>query len=244
MDPLYIKLKKKATTLRTKEGLSYGSIAKQLKISKSTVSYWLRTVKITHKQQKKLYSNQVIHLNTGPNSQKNRRIREVDRIIEEATLEIKKPLSMETYRLFGAALYWAEGSKKSMFDMTNSDPYLILFWVKWLDKIFNIPAIELKPWLNIYPQQDEKKIKKFWSELTGIPVNNFGKSYVKPFSKNYKKNNLYYGTIRVSVRKSTDYRYRVYAWTQAVLKDIAPEITLLQRKWSDLRTVARPANMK
>ena len=73
---------------------------------------------------------------------------------------------------------------------------------------------------------------------------NFGKSFVKPLSKNYKTNNLYYGTIRVTVPKSTDYRYRVFAWTQAVLKDIAPEINLSQRKWSKLRTVARPLNIK
>lgn len=243
MNPEYIILKRKAIKLR-KKGLSYGDIAKQLKIVKSTASLWLRGIKLTNEQQKKLYSNQVIHLNTGPNSQKNRRLREVETIIRQAALEIKKPIDIESYRLFGAALYWAEGSKKSMFDMTNSDPYLILFWVKWLDKIFKIPPTELKPWLNIYPQQNELKIKKFWSELTGIPVKNFGKSYVKPLSKNYKKNNLYYGTIRVSVRKSTNYRYQVFAWTQAVLEDIAPEIVLLQRKWSKLRNVARPVNMK
>ncbi|HEY4505270.1 MAG TPA: recombinase family protein [Candidatus Paceibacterota bacterium] len=111
---------------------------------------------------------------------------------------------------FAKMLSMIETSKKTMFDMTNSDPYLILFWIKWLNRIFKIPTIELKAWLNIYPQQNEKHIKKFWSELTGIPVKNFGKSYVKPLSKNYKKNNLYYGTMRVGVPKSTDYRYRVF----------------------------------
>ncbi len=243
MNKGYSRLKDQAIDLR-KNGLSYGNIAKQLGISKSTASVWLYSIKLTIEQRKKLNANQAIHLNTGPNSQKARREKQVKTILDQAGLEIKKPISLESYRLFGAALYWAEGGKTSMFNMTNSDPYLILFWVKWLNKIFKIPATQLKAWLNIYPQQSEKNIKKFWSELTGIPVKNFGKSYIKPLSSNYKKNNLYYGTVRVSVPKSTDYRYRVFGWTQTALKDIAPEINLLQKRWAKLRTVARPVNMK
>ncbi len=243
MNANYTHLKKQAISLRTKEGLSYGSIAKKLGISKSTASLWLYSIKLTYDQQKKLYSNQVYQLNTGPNSQKNRREREIQAIIKKAQSQISNKISLETYRLFGAALYWAEGSKGKMFDMTNSDPFLIMFWVKWLEKILEIKPTTLKPRLNIYPQQSEKHIKKFWSELTGIPVKNFGKSYVKPLSKNYKKNNLYYGTIRIEVPKSTDYRYMVYAWKEKILESIAPDIKLVEKRWEKLRKVAKPVNM-
>ncbi len=150
---------------------------------------------------------------------------------------------MQSYRLIGAALYWAEGSKTRLFQLTNSDPVMILFWVKWLNKILNIQAKILKARLNIYPQQNESNIKTFWSDLTGIPLVNFGKSYIKPLSKNYKKNNLYYGTIRIEVPKSTDLRYRVYGWIKAVLADIEPHIIKVERKWARLKTVARPVNM-
>ncbi len=243
MNKGYIVLKNKAIKLR-RQGLSYGSIAKKLGISKSTASLWLYTIELTPEQRKKLNANQAVHLNTGPYSQRARREVEIKNILARAVAEVEKPISFESYRLFGSALYWAEGSKTNMFEMTNSDPSLILFWVRWLKKIFNISPTQLKTWLNIYPQQNEKDIKKFWSELTGIPVKNFGKSYVKPFNKNYKTNNLYYGTIRISVPKSTDYRYRVYAWTRTILDDIAPEITLLQKRWEKLREVVRPAKMK
>jgi len=238
----YTGIKKQSVVLR-KNGLSYGEISKKLKIPKSTLSLWLKNVSLNPEQRQKLYTKQIRLLNFGPFSQKQRRDKEIAFIINKAELEIKKPVALDTYRLFGSALYWAEGSKSKMFQMTNSDPYLILFWVRWLEKIFNIIPHELKARLNIYPQQSEKQIKKFWSDLTGIPVINFGKSYIKPLSKNYKKNNLYYGTIRIEVPKGTDYRHRVYGWTQTILKDITPQITLTEKRWEKLRNVAKPINL-
>ena len=95
----------------------------------------------------------------GPQSQKERRIREITKIIEEAEKEIQFPLLFETYKLFGAALYWAEGSKTTKFEVTNSDPYFILFMVRWFDRIFGVFPGGLKARLNIYPQQNELEIK-------------------------------------------------------------------------------------
>jgi hypothetical protein len=128
---------------------------------------------------------------------------------------------------------------------TNSDPHLILFFVRWVDLIFKIPAHTLKGRLNIYPQQDEKALKNFWSELTGISLDQFGKSFIKPTSKNYKKNNLYYGTIRVEVPKSVDLKHRTFGWVQqAALSFIAGDIAKTQKRWQSLTEVARPVNLK
>ena len=157
--------------------------------------------------------------------------------------EIKLPLSFETYRFIGAALYWAEGDKTKGFQIANSDPYLILFMVKWFETVFGVSPKNLKAWLNIYPQQNERKIKQFWSNLTGIPLENFGKSYIKPLSKGYKKNNLYYGTIKIKVPKGTDMRYRVFGWINALLNDIAPEVELAQKEWRSLKETPRPVNI-
>lgn len=98
--------------------------------------------------------------------------------------------------------------------------------------------------LNIYPQQNELKIKKFWSEPTGIPLTNFGKSYIKPISTGYKKNNLYYGTARIEIPKSADIRYRVFGLVKAVLKEIETDVKLTQRNWENLRKISRPVNLK
>lgn len=234
--------KKRAISLR-KKGLSYNEIKKEINVSKSTLSLWLKAVPLTPEQRERLYTNNIINMAKGPQSQKERRKREVEKIVEKSKEEIQLPLSFETYRLVGAFLYWAEGSKTSGFEITNSDPYCILFMVRWFERIFGVSPRELKARLNIYSQQNESEIKQFWSQLTKIPLENFCKSFVKPPNKGYKKNNLYYGTIKIRIPKGTNMRYKVFGWIKAILKDVAPDIELVQREWKSLKETSRPANI-
>lgn len=238
----YEPLKQKAIKLR-KRGLSYGEIKKDVNVAKSTLSLWLKSIPLTPEQRKRLYTNSILNMARGAQSQRERRKREIQKILKESEKEIRLPLSFETYRLLGAGLYWAEGRKTSGFGVTNSDPHFILFMVRWFERIFKISPRDLKAWLNIYPQQDDQELKQFWSQLTGIPFENFGKSFIKPANKGYKKNNLYYGTISIKVPKGTDMRYRVFGWVKAILKDVAPKVELIQKEWKSLKEVSRPANI-
>ncbi len=236
------KIKSKAAKLR-KQGLSYKEISKKLGVPKSTICFWCIDVSLKPKDKKRLYTKQVLMITRGPQSQKERRIREIAKIIKEAEKEIQFPLSFEVYRLMGAALYWGEGSKTKGLRVTNSDPYFVLFMVRWLERVFGIPPGNLKAWLNIYPQQNDLELKQFWSQLTGIPLENFGKSFVKPPSKNYKKNNLYYGTMRIRVPKGTNMKHRIFGWIKATLKNIAPNVKLVEKEWKSLKEVPRPVNL-
>lgn len=238
----YRRLRTKAVQLR-RRGLSYNEIRQHIPVAKSTLSLWLKGVRLKPEHQKRLYTKRIAILALGPQSQKERRRREVEAILRKAQQEIKLPPSSQTYRLFGAALYWAEGSKGKMFAITNSDPYFILFIVRWIDLVFTIPRTHLKARLNIYPQQNETKIKRFWSDLTGIPLKNFGKSYIKPLSQGYKKNNLYYGTIRIEIPKSTNLQYRVLGWIRALLSEMVPDIERVQMRWRSLAKTPRPVNL-
>lgn len=238
----YSQLKLKAIELR-KKGLSYNEIKKQINIPKSTLSLWLKTVPLTPDQREHFYTKRILNLARGSQSQKERRLREIAEIIGNAEKEIPLPLSFETYRLIGAFLYWAEGKKTKHFTVTNSDPHLILFMVRWFERIFGVASYNLKARLNIYPQQNESELKGFWSRLTNIPLENFGKSFVKPPNKGYKKNNLYYGTIEVRVSKGTNMRHRVFGWIKAVLKEVGPEIEIAQKEWKSLKEVPRPVNL-
>lgn len=238
----YKTLKQRAVKLR-KNGLSYKEIKEKIPVAKSSLSLWLKSVPLKPEYRQRLYTKQIEVLSRGPNSQRERRKREIEKIIQEAAKEIKSP-SIETLRLFGAALYWAEGSKNKKFEITNSDPHLILFFVKWVEKVFKLSPLNFKIRLNIYPQQNEKKIKKFWSYLTGIPLENFGKTFIKPISSGYKKNNLYYGTAKVYIPKSVDNIHRVFGWIKTVLDDIPSQVDFVQKKWVSLTKVNRPVNLK
>ena len=235
-------VKNKAIRLR-KNGFSYGEIAKKLNVPKSTLSFWLKGVILKSEHKKRLYTKQIQILSRGAQSQRERRLKEIDKIIKEAEQEIHLPLFFEVYRLFGAALYWAEGSKGRMFQITNSDPHLILFMVRWIEKICGISPKGLKLGLNIHSQQNEKDIKKFWSDLTGVPIQNFTKTYIKKFTTGFKKNNLYYGTVRIYLPKSADFKVRLFGWIKSVLKDIDPEIQFIEKRWNKLRKSTRPVNL-
>lgn len=241
MDKNYSILKIKAIQLR-KRGFSYNEIKKDIQVSKSTLSYWLKSVSLKAEHRKRLYTKQIDILSRGPKSIKARRAKEVGLIIQRAKNEIKRPISLDSLLLMGTCLYWAEGSKKKMCEFTNSDPYLILFFVKWLEKIFKVKPENLKARLNIYSQQNEDKIKKFWSELTGIPTERFGKTFVKPLNKGYKKNNLYYGTIRIEVPKSVNLNYNISAWIDSIAESLKPKVKFVQKKWHALET-SRPVNL-
>lgn len=228
-----------------KMGYSYKEIQNMLNvsISKSTISLWCRDVPLNDEQRLRLYTKQIEILSRGPQSSKERRKKEIATILKKAEKEISLPLDLETFRLFGSALYWAEGSKTNSFEVTNSDPHFILLMVRWFEKIFRVPPQDLKAHLNIYPQQSDSELKQFWSQLTEIPLENFGKSFIKPPNKGYKKNNLYYGTIKIRVPRGTDLRHRVFGWIKAVLEDIEPQTKLVQKEWKSLRETSRAVNL-
>lgn len=229
------KIKRVAKKLR-KRGLSYGEIAHKIKISKSTAKYWCKDIILKPEDQKRLYTKQIKMLSEGPKSSHNRRQEKIAKIIENAEKEISFPINSDTYKLFGAALYWAEGNKVSDFTVTNSDPLLIRFMTQWFCKIFDIKPNDFKAHLNIYSQQDELKLKMFWSDITGIPLNKFGKTSIKLANKNYRKNTLYYGTIKVRVNKGTDFRHQVFGWINAILKETKINIETIEKKWYKLKS--------
>ncbi|MDO8470302.1 MAG: hypothetical protein Q7S84_04825 [bacterium] len=243
MSVVPLEWRKEAERLR-KLGKSYGEIRKKIGVSKGTLSSWLKEIPLSPKDRERLYTKQIEILSRGAPSQRERRKREVAEIIAHAKAEITLPLSEQAFLLFGTALYWGEGSKGNQLYVTNSDPRLILFMARWIEKVFSIPRRKLKARLNIYPQQNEQELKQFWSDLTGIPIKNFGKSYVKPISTGYRKNNLYYGTMRIEVPRSGDFIHRVYGWTQAVLEKEDASAKRIERKWVRLTRVRRPVNLK
>lgn len=233
---------KEAAVALRKKGTSYGEIGKRLGVAKSTLSYWLKGVSIAEHHRKRLYTNRLKNMVFGSKSVKEKRMREIEAIVAAAKKETVSSFSLETRRLFGAALYWAEGSKDGALQITNSDPMLILFMTRWFREIFGISPKSLRAWLNIYSHQNETELVRFWSSLCGIPVFRFGKSFVKPSSKGVKKNTLYYGTIKIRAPKSTNLKHKVFGWIEGALQEYSVRSNWVQRKWRRLR-IEKPVNM-
>lgn len=109
----------------------------------------------------------------------------------------------------GLMLYWAEGAKSSCASISNSDPNLIVFVVKWFKKFYGITPEFLTMQLHLHTGQNEENMRQYWSEVTGIRIENFVKSYVKKEGTGHRTKNLYFGTVKIRVR-NTGSKYLLY----------------------------------
>jgi len=156
-------------------------------------------------------------MTNGPSGIKARREEDVKTICAEAKKDIAN-LSKQSYLIAGSMMYWAEGSKTKGLAITNSDPNIIVFMVEWFKDICNIPISNLQVHLHIHDKSQDERIKRYWSKLTGIPLKNFGKSYIKPSGTGHRKNKLTNGIarIRVTGKGGTDLRYKILSWAEKV----------------------------
>lgn len=116
-----------------------------------------------------------------------------------------------------SCLYWAEGSKKD-FSLSNTDPQLVKLFINCLRDVFNIKNDQFKISTRIYEDINPEESIKFWSRITGVPLENFGVNVLE----GKKRGKLKYGMARVRITKGGDYLKRIFATNQIIAKKIAP----------------------
>lgn len=195
--------KEKARRLRA-EGLSYKEILKQVKVSKSSISLWCRDVPLTKAQKKRLKEKRPQAGLGAAAVQAYYWAKRCD------AFDAGRQLTIQNYQdptfVGGLMLYWAEGSKGSSgAEIANSDPRVIGFMTKWFEKFFHKPPKTLKIHMHLHTGQNEENMKKYWSQLTGVPLANFQKSFIKPEGSGYRKNVLYNGTVKLRMSGASTY---------------------------------------
>ena len=215
----YAHLQEQVRGLR-RRGRSYGEIAQELSVAKSTVSLWCRDVPLAKKYRDRFYTQQIAILSFGPQSSRERRQRELQGIITRAKNQVEK-ISPEEIRVAGTMLYLAEGSKgrHSGTSLTNSDPRIIVFMVRWFYEVFGLAPNQLGAAIHYHEGAQEKEIRQYWSHLTEIPLANFTKSFLKPKGTGHRKNVLPNGIIRIRVRGKggEDIRHTILSWGDVYL---------------------------
>lgn len=177
-----IKERELAIQLR-KDGNSYSQIKKALGISKSTLSDWLKNYPLSKERIKEL---------RGKNERQIERFRETmrgkrEKRLKEVYLQQKEkllPLNDRELLLAGILLYWGEGSKYKMtfLGVSNTDPAIINFFIRWLDKSFEVPREKIKIQLQLYNDMDINTEIQYWSNILKIPTEQFNKPYIKKTS--------------------------------------------------------------
>lgn len=224
----HLLLHKEAIYLRT-QGHSYSEIGSKIKVSKSTLSGWLRYIPLQNSQKKRLYDKGVVARALGSKALKQYRIQKTKTIIKNAIDEVNSH-KIDLW-LVGTILYWAEGHKQKTHNpsqrlmFSNSDPNMIAIYMKWLLESLKIGHENLT--FDIYIHETYKKSKselvKYWSNITKMPNESFNHIY---FKKNkvhsYRKNRgkKYYGVLRICVRRSADLNRKVTGWIQGISKEL------------------------
>jgi len=104
-------------------------------------------------------------------------------------------------------LYWGEGSKgKNCCQITNSDPDLLIFFLKFLYECYNIPKEKIRVAIHAHTALHSiDKIKTFWKETLDLPIECFTKSSenkTSKYSKNKRGNSLPFGTARLTINST------------------------------------------
>ncbi len=204
------------------EGGSYGEILKKIKVSKSTLSLWLRDIKLTEKQKYRLYvtARQQNAYRLAKQNQ-NKKISIAKKIISQSIQESTNLLKNKLF-LSGIMLYWAEGDKSEATELvkfSNSDPIMITLIMRWFREVCNVPEKKFRVGLHIHELLHKEHLKAYWSKITGIPAYQFHKIQIKKSSLKHRRNMLYNGTCSIRVSDKNLFR-KIKGWKIGVQKKL------------------------
>lgn len=202
-----------------KEGLSINEIAQKVGVSKASVSLWVRDIELSTKQRSKLNANgfsvDVIE------KRRIKRIRNTREKHQAVITEAKRDVGCLTRRelfLVGTALYWGEGGKteRGMARISNSDPLLIQLMMRFFLEICSVEPKKFRGHVHTFSHLNAKKAERYWSSVSGIPQEQFYKTYSKPsVASEGKMDSLPYGTFQIYVCDTTLF-FRIKGWVEAL----------------------------
>lgn len=218
--------KRRLATECRRNGDSYTVIAKNLKLSKSTLSGWLSNIPYVPN------ANTVARIMNGPKKSAEIRhqikLSSIKNVQDLARGEIGV-LSKRDLWMFGTGLYLGEGAKSiESVRFINSDPNVIRLCIAWLMNVCGVVIENLTLAVHTYPDNNIESTIKYWSRISGVPVSEFGKTQVDMRLKKsiYHRNKLPYGTVQLRVRARKNKKFgvflhrRITAWIEAIIQQV------------------------
>ena len=194
-------LKKETASILRKKGFSIKEISKELGVAKSSVSLWVRDIKLSA-QAKKILEKKLT------NGQK--RASEVLKMRTIGRLADAKKQAGDVFRDFlpdkstlkicCALLYVCEGSKvinDSQCKFTNSDPVVVATFLNLLRLSFPLDETKFRVGIHLHDYHNPEIQLQFWSKTTNISILQFIRPYHKPRTGKSHKDG-YQGCVQVS----------------------------------------------
>jgi len=148
--------------LYLEERRSVAYIAKKFSCSQSRVNHWIAKYKI----KKRSISDAIYISHNG--------------LVDPFKLKSFKRSEISFLLGLGVGLYWGEGNKanKLSIKLGNTDPDLILCFIKFLKAIYGIEESKLKFGLQIFSDVSPNDALKFWIKKLKVNPNQFQKPVV------------------------------------------------------------------
>lgn len=221
--------KEHAQKLRA-EGKTFSDIQEIIgrKIPKGTLSYWLKDVKLPPAYMKTYKENMLKSLARGRiNSLANSRKKQEDRMIDirSACERLLRNIDPKSYKIALSFLYLGEGYKwKSHrgLQLGSSSEELMQLYVLLLEKCYNINRTDLHAFINHRADQNLLTLKRYWSKLLRIPLNNFYQSKADPRTIGKKTNNQNYHGVCVVSCAGTDKQLELETLPKVLLEKLGP----------------------
>lgn len=193
------KEKIKARELR-RQGKSIVKIAKEVGVTRGTVSIWCRDIELTEEQKRVFKEQSKTGCLAANEANKKERLERQQKYQQEGQQEIGD-ISDRDLMLIGAALYWAEGGKTTRtIQFSNSDLQMLLLFMRWTNKCLQISKEKIKVIIHIHEDLDKEEEEKYWCNALGLKREQFYKTQIKknPLT-GHRKKKLYHGTVQLYI---------------------------------------------
>ena len=146
-------------------------IARELGVSKSSVSLWVRDVEFTPRPRHSHWTRD------NPHPMHIAKQAEIARCDAEA-MELIGRLSDREFLVAGAMLYLGEGFKRDgLVGLANTDQTVLAMFVTWLRRYFDVDETRLRLRLYLHEGLDIDTARTHWSQLLSIPLSQFTKPF-------------------------------------------------------------------
>lgn len=215
-----------------RNGYSYSEIQKKVAVSKDTISRWCKDIKLSKKQKLRLINNKISGQKKGSViAAVNKRRLRITRtaVIHKKAFQQIGTMNKRERLISGISLYAGEGDKTdSQVGFSNTNPRLIKFMMDWFKEFCAIPFEKYRGAIWLYEGLDETKAKLFWSQMTGIPLDQFQKTYIaknKVNSKKVRKNIHPYGVFAIRFNSAEIHR-KIMGWILALFNGKIPSTNI------------------
>jgi transcriptional regulator with XRE-family HTH domain len=173
------------------QGATLAEIADQLGVSRSSVSVWVRDVSFEPRPR-------VRARRRAPNALQRRRQAEIDELLAQGRARIGD-LDGRDLLIAGTALYAGEGGKRDgEVSFVNSDPAMVELFCRWIRVFFDIDETRLRVRLYLHEGLDMEAANRRWSEVTGVPLDEFRRPYRASVDRSIRSTKHEFGCASVT----------------------------------------------